>query len=109
MTEREQHNDTGGQSRYRTLLDISSTVATQPSVDAILRSLGDLLSNLVRFDLITLLLFDSDQQTLRVRSQVWNRYSRPELAIGIEFPYKGTPIERAIDEQPAIFVSDAEK
>lgn len=109
MTEREQHNDTGGQSRYRTLLEISSTVATQPSVDAILRSLGDSLSNLVRFDLITLFLFDSDQQTLRVRSQVWNRYNRPELAIGIGFPYKGTPIERAIKEQTAIFVSDAER
>jgi len=109
MTEREQHNDAEGQSRYRTLLEISSTVATQPSVDAILRSLGDLLSNLVRFDLITLLLFDRDHQTLRVRSQVWNRYNRPELAIGIEFPYKSTPIERAIEEQTAIFVSDAEE
>lgn len=109
MTEREQHHDTGTQSRYRTLLEISSTVATQPSVDALLRSVGDLLSSLVRFDLITLFLFDSDQQTLRVRSQVWNRYNRPELAIGIEFPYKGTPIERAIEEQTAIFVSDAEE
>lgn len=109
MTEQEQHNDTGGQSRYRTLLEISSTVATQPSLDAILRSLGDLLSNLVRFDLIILFLFDSDQQTLRVRSQVWNRYNRPELAIGIEFPYKSTSIERAIEEQAAIFVSDAEE
>ena len=109
MTKQEQHNDNGTESRYRTLLQISSTVATQPSLDAILRSLGDLLSNLVRFDLITLFLFDSDQQTLRVRSQVWNRSNRPELAVGIAFLYKSTPIERAIEEQAAIFVSDAQE
>jgi formate hydrogenlyase transcriptional activator len=109
MTEREQHNGTEGQSRYRTLLEISTTVATQPSVDAVLRSLVELLSNLVRFDLITLLLFDKDQQILRLRTQIWNRCNPPELAVGTEIPYRGTAIGRAIEEQEVVFVSDIQE
>ena len=106
MTEREQHNDAEGQSRYRTLLEISSTFATRPSLDAVLRTLGDLLSNLITFDLITLLLFDNEDHILRVRTQVWNHCNPPELAIGTEIPYQGTAIERVVEEQSAIFVSD---
>jgi len=109
MTEREQHNDAEGRSRYRTLLEISSTFATRPSLDAVLRTLGDLLSNLITFDLITLLLFDNEDQILRVRAQVWNHCNPSELAIGTEIPYQGTAIERVVEEQSAIFVSDAQE
>jgi formate hydrogenlyase transcriptional activator len=106
MTEWEQHKDPEGQSRYRTLLEISSAVATQPNVEAVLRSLAGLLSNLLTFDVIALFLFDRDQRTLRLRTDVWNHCNPPDVAVGTEIPYKGTPIECAIEEQASIFISD---
>ena len=58
----------GDLTRYRALLKISGTVGAQPTVDAVLHSLAVLLSNVVSFDNMALLLFDSSGQHLILRA-----------------------------------------
>jgi transcriptional regulator with GAF, ATPase, and Fis domain len=59
----------GDLTRYRALLNISGTVGAEPTVDAVLHSLAALLSNVVAFDHIALLLFDSSGQHLILRAE----------------------------------------
>jgi len=93
-------------SRYRALLKISGAVGSQPTVHAILHSLNDLLSNVVRFEAIHLFLFDAsgEQLILRASGQV---LSDPDVKEGMKITYAGTAIERALNEQVPIFVPDA--
>ena len=58
----------GDLTRYRALLKISGTVGAQPKVDAVFHSLAALLSNVVSFENIALLLFDSSGQRLALRA-----------------------------------------
>jgi hypothetical protein len=59
----------GDIARYRALLKISGPVGAQPTVDAVLHSLPALLSNVVAFDHMALLLFDSSGQHLILRAE----------------------------------------
>lgn len=92
--------------RYRALLKISGAVGSQPTAHAILQSLNDLLSNVVRFEAIHLFLFDASGEhlILRASGQV---LSDPDVKEGMKIAYAGTAIERALSEQVPIFVPDA--
>jgi len=92
-------------SRYRALLKISGAVGSQPTVHAILDSLNELLSNVVRFEAIHLFLFDASGEhlTLPASGQV---LSDPDVKEGMKITYAGTAIERALNEQVTIFVPD---
>jgi len=96
-------------SRYHALLEISDALATQRGEEAVLRSLPGLLSKVVAFDGIALLMFGRSRDTLIVRAQEYLRPGSLLLELGTEIPYKGTPIERVIEEQVAISISDASK
>ena len=50
--------------RYRTLLDVSSTLADQPTVKAMLHSLRDVLSSTSRFHGADLYVLDNDGDSL---------------------------------------------
>jgi GAF domain-containing protein len=89
--------------RYRALLKISSAVGTQPAVDAVLRSLASLLSNVVSFDDIALLLFDSSGQHLILRA-LEHSHEEAVLEVGTAIMYAGTGLGRALKEQIPIFV-----
>jgi formate hydrogenlyase transcriptional activator len=94
--------------RYRALLKISSAVGTQPAVDAVLRSLASLLSNVVSFDDIALLLFDSSGQHLILRA-LEHSHEEAVLEVGTAIMYAGTGLERALKEQIPIFVPDVKR
>jgi formate hydrogenlyase transcriptional activator len=109
MPERGGHPEISGLTRYHTLLEISRALAEQRSEEGVLRSLPGLLSKVVAFDWIGLLMLSRDRETLRFSAREWLRPGMPSLELGTELPYRGTALERAIEEQVATFVSDISK
>ena len=89
--------------RYRALLKISGIAGAQPTVDAVLQSLAALLSNVVAFDHMALLLFDSSGQHLILRA-FESGYHHPEIEVGTEIRYASTGLGRALKEQIPVFV-----
>ena len=98
----------GDLTRYRALLQISGTVGAQPTVDAVLHSLAALLSNVVAFDHMALLLFDSSGQHLILRA-FESGYDHPEIDVGTEIRYASTGLGRALKEQIPIFVPNVKQ
>jgi formate hydrogenlyase transcriptional activator len=91
--------------RYRTLLEVSGAIASQPNLKAVLQSLRRLLSSVVAFDSVSLsLLFDNGNS---VRVIAFDRGPEAyQVEIGFECPHAGTAIGRAIDEQKPTYVPD---
>ncbi len=108
LTERDHRGNGEDQNRYRTLLKLSTAVASQPSIDAVVHSLADLLSNVVAFESIALLLFDGAGHGLILRALEHGQHD-PGIEIGSEVPYAGTAVARAIEEQTPVFVPDAKQ
>ncbi len=98
----------GDLTRYRALLKISGTVGSQPTVDAVLHSLATLLSNVVSFDDIALLLFDSSGQHLILRA-FESGYDHPAIEVGTEIRYASTGLGRALKEQIPVFVPNVKQ
>ena len=107
-TEQDRQANAEGQSRYRTLLKISSAAAAQPNVQAVVRSLTGLLSTVVTFESVALLLLDDSQQTLMLHALERGAHD-PGIEVGTEIPYVGTAVARAIEEQVPVFVPDAKQ
>jgi formate hydrogenlyase transcriptional activator len=99
---------TGDLTRYHALLKIATSVGRQGTVDAVLHSLADLLSNVVSFDNIALLLFDDSGRRLSLRAFERGQYD-PGIKIGTEIPYAGTALGRALEEQVPVCVPDAKQ
>src|SRR5271154_2280384 len=94
-----------GDGRYRTLLEVSDAIASQPNLKAVLQSLRRLLSSVVAFDSVSLsLLFDNGNS---IRVIAFDRGPEAyQVEIGFECPHVGTAIGRAIDEQKPTYVPD---
>jgi formate hydrogenlyase transcriptional activator len=91
--------------RYRTLLEVSDVITSQPNLQAVLQSLRRLLSSVVAFDSVSLSLLSDNGNSVRLIAFDRN----PEalhVEIGTEVPYVGTAVGRAIDEQKPIYVPD---
>ena len=103
MRERESRSAANG--KYRTLLEVSSAIASQPNLRAVLQSLRRLLSSVVAFDSVILCLLSDDGNSVRLiafdRSQEAHR-----VDIGTEVPHVGSAVGRAIDEQEPIYIPD---
>jgi len=91
--------------RYQTLLEVSSTIAAQPNVATVLKSLRRLLSSVVEFDAISLALLDSSARTVRVIALDKNP-GVPHLEVGAQASIEGTTIGQVIDQQEPAFVPD---
>ena len=91
--------------RYRTLLEVSSAIAHQPNLQAILKSLHGLLSAVVPFESVAILLLAEDERSIRVTA-VESESAGREVQVGAELPYAGTSLERAIKERKPVHVSD---
>ncbi len=92
-------------SRYRALLSVSTAIATQPNLQAVLHSISGLLSRVVPFDSISLILFDSNQETAQLYALEAGSYD-PGIQIGTEVPFRNTSVALALEEQKPIFVPD---
>jgi len=91
--------------RYRTLLEVSGAIASQPNLKAVLQSLRRLLSKVVPFDSIGLLLLSDDGNSVQLIA-LDRGPEAYEVEIGTEVPHEGTAVGRAIDEQKPIYVPD---
>ena len=91
--------------RYRTLLEVSSAIAHQPNLQAILKSLHGLLSAVVPFESVAILLLAEDEKSIRVTA-VESRSPGRAVQVGADLPYAGTPVERAINERKPVHTSD---
>src|SRR5271156_3559299 len=101
----EMESKSAADGRYRTLLEVSGAIASQPSLQAVLQSLRSLLSSVVAFDSVSFSLLSDNGNSVRLIA-----FDRsPEayhVEIGTEVPYVGTAVGRAIDEQKPIYVPD---
>src|SRR5271156_4936048 len=105
MPVREMESRSAVDGRYRTLLEVSGAIASQPNLKAVLQSLRRLLSSVVPFDSASLSLLSDNGNSVRLIA--FDR--RPEahhVEIGTEVPHLGTAVGRAIDEQRPIYVPD---
>src|SRR6202162_654403 len=91
--------------RYRTLLEVSGAIASQPNLQAVLHSLRRLLSSVVAFDSVSLSLLSDNGKSVRLIA--FDRGSEAyQVEIGTEFPHVGSAVGRAIDEQKPIYIPD---
>src|ERR1700688_906940 len=91
--------------RYRTLLEVSGAIASQPNLKAVLQSLRRLLSSVVAFDSVSLSLLSDNGNSVRLIA--FDRSPEAhQVEIGTEVPHLGTAVGRAIDEQKPIYVPD---
>jgi formate hydrogenlyase transcriptional activator len=91
--------------RYRTLLEVSGAIASQPNLKAVLQSLRRLLSSVVAFDSVSLSLLSDNANSVRLIA--FDRSPEAyQVEIGTEVPHLGTAVGRAIDEQKPIYVPD---
>jgi formate hydrogenlyase transcriptional activator len=91
--------------RYRTLLEVSGAIASQPNLKAVLQSLRRLLSSVVAFDSVSLSLLSDSGNSIRLIA--FDRSPEAyQIDIGTEVQHSGTAVGRAIDEQKPIYVPD---
>jgi formate hydrogenlyase transcriptional activator len=91
--------------RYRTLLEVSGAIASQPNLKAVLQSLRRLLSSVVAFDSVSLSLLSDNGNSVRLIA--FDRSPEAhQVEIGTEVPHLGNAVGRAIDEQKPIYVPD---
>ena len=90
--------------RYRTLLDMSSTLADQPTVKAMVHTLRGLLSSTCSVHGAHLYILDSEGVSLYL-FEFDQAPDAPLIKTGITIPRSGAPA-RVIDEQKPVFLPD---
>jgi formate hydrogenlyase transcriptional activator len=95
---------TSNGARYRTLLDMSSAVADQPSVKAMLHSMRGILSNSCSFHGAHLYVLDGDGESLQVL-EFERETDAPPIKIGTKISRIGVAA-RVLEEQTPVFLPD---
>lgn len=90
--------------RYRALLDVSTAIAEQPTVDAILHSLRGLLSSVAALHGAELFLLNEDRISLRLVAAD-RAPDAPPIATGVQIPL--TPaLKRVVEDQGPLYVPE---
>jgi formate hydrogenlyase transcriptional activator len=93
--------------RYRTLLEVSDAIASQPNLKAVLQSLRHLLSSVIAFDSVSLCLLSDSGNSVRLIA--FDRSPEAlQVDIGTEIPHVGSAVGRSIDQQKPIYIPDLE-
>jgi formate hydrogenlyase transcriptional activator len=101
----EMESGSAADGRYRTLLEVSDAIASQPNLKTVLQSLRRLLSSVVAFDSVSFSLLSDNGNSVRLVA--FDRSPEAhQVEIGTEVPHVGTAVGRAIDEQKPIYVPD---
>ena len=95
---------TSAEDRYRTLLDMSSTLADQPTVKAVLQSLRGVLSSTCSVHGAHLWVLDSDGETLHVL-EFDREADAPPIKTGTRISRIGAAAQ-ALEEQKPLFIPD---
>jgi formate hydrogenlyase transcriptional activator len=97
--------DTLDGGRYRALLGVSTAIASQPDVQAVLHSISILLSKVISFDSIALLLLNQQNETTLLYALEAGT-NDPGFSVGTELPFKDTAVALVLEQQQPIFVPD---
>src|ERR1700692_993376 len=101
----EMESKSAADGRYRTLLEVSGAIASQPNLKAVLQSLRRLLSSVVVFDSVSLCLLSDNGNSVRLIA--FDRSAEAyQVEIGTEVPHVGSAVGRALDEQKPIYIPD---
>jgi formate hydrogenlyase transcriptional activator len=101
----EMESKSAADGRYRTLLEVSGAIASQPTLKAVLQSLRSLLSSVVAFDSVSLCLLSDNGNSVRLIA--FDRGSGAyQVEIGTEVQHVGSAVGRALDEQKPIYIAD---
>jgi len=95
---------TNNATRYRTLLDMSSAVADQPTVKAMLQSMRSILSTSCSFHGAHLYVLDGDGESLQVL-EFDQEPDAPPIKIGAKISRIGA-VARVLEEQKPVFLPD---
>ncbi len=91
--------------KYRALLDLSSAIAEQNTVEAVLHSLRGVLSNIAAFDCADLFLLSDDNASLELVA--FDRAKdAPAIRRGTRIPNAGIVVARVIGDQQAVYIPD---
>jgi hypothetical protein len=90
--------------RYRALLDVSSAIAAQPTVKAVLHSLRDVLFSTCRIHGAHLYLLSGDGESLHVL-EFDREADAPAITIGTKISCIGAAA-RVLEEQKPVFLPD---
>ncbi len=91
--------------RYQALLDVTTAIANQPTVEAVLRTLRGVLSRIASFDSVDLYLLNEDATALYLFA--FDRApGSPDIQIGTEIPRLGPVAARVLDEQQPVYLPD---
>jgi len=93
--------------RYRTLLDLSNTVADQPTVKAVLRSFRSVLSSTCKIHGAFLYLLDEAGESLRA-FEFEGDADAPPIKTGTKLLRLGA-VAQALEQQEPVFVADVSK
>jgi formate hydrogenlyase transcriptional activator len=101
----EMESKSAADGRYRTLLEVSGAIASQPNLKAVLQSLRRLLSSVVAFDSVSLSLLSDNGNSVRLIA--FDRGSEAyQVEIGTEVRHVGSAVGRALEEQKPVYIPD---
>jgi len=95
---------TSAEDRYRTLLDLSSTVADQPTVKAVLHSVREVLSSSCRLHGAALYVLSGDGKSLDLL-EFDHEADAPALKVGTRISLLGA-VAQALEQPEPVFLSD---
>src|SRR6202050_4800890 len=101
----EMESKSAADGRYRTLLEVSGAIASQPNLKAVLQSLRRLLSSVVAFDSVSLSLLSDNGNSVRLIATDRSPEAY-QVELGTEVSHVGTAVGRAVDEQKPIYIPD---
>jgi len=90
--------------KYRALTEISEAFLGSRDCDALIRSLWDSLSKLIRFDFLLLMLID--EATRRVRIETIAGQAPVGASAGQDYPLEGAPSEVVWETQRPLYIPD---
>lgn len=103
-----QSTETGREDpRYRALLEVSTAIASQPNLRAVLHSTSALLSKIIPFESVALLLLDETRGIVKLHA-LETEIERPGIDVGTELSFKGTAVGRAIEDQKPVFTENVQ-
>src|ERR1700683_5697902 len=98
----EMESKSAADGRYRTLLEVSGAIASQPNLKGLRQSVRRLLSSVVAFDSVSLSLLSDNGNSVRLIA--FDRSSEAyQVEIGTEVPHVGRAVGSALDEQKPIY------
>jgi formate hydrogenlyase transcriptional activator len=100
---KESKNFTASESRYRALLGVTTVLAAQSDVHAVLHSVSLLLSKIIGFDSAALLLLNEDGQSARLYA-LESDLTGSEIPIGRDFPFKDTTLALVLKSQKPMYI-----